>query len=363
MGAVVVLAFRPTPAGAQDIHRLEARIERLRERAKVIDAKADSAAAAERSRWAGTLDTIRVGAFTLLSPQPLSAEAKRGGELAWAALTAAFGDSVAMIVRGKTYLILSDAVTDSAHSDIRWHADLGEPILVPRVNRVRGFAMNLVSSVYQEVWNRLDPAIRGWLSAPFTPTLEPGKMAGNTYVELVTTASPLARDCFVGNLAACNGALGLDRPADPAMAWYSARERRALVARLSQSLRRGADRSAFEKCINRGADSSCAQLLRDNEQLVPPPLSPGTRGSYLQIALRMGGSGSLSRLLGSRSDSIAARIQETAASDPSTIQSAWRSAVIAVKPTGTQLSSTAAWTSLLWMAGLVSLALRSSRWR
>lgn len=357
------LITAPVAVSAQDVAQIRERIQRLEMRAAELNAKADSSAAAERQRWAGTLDSMRIGTLLLLVPHPLRDDARRAGALAWSVLQHVFGDSVALMLRDRPFLVISDAVMDSAHMDIRWHDALGTPVLSPAGNRVRGLAMNIITSIYQQFWQRLDPAMRNWLGAPLMPNLDPGLMPGAVYVELVTSNSPVARECFRGTLTACGEAHGLTRPADPATAWYGPDGRRELVQRRAQVLRVGVDKERFSRCTEKRSDADCVRLLRENTSLVPPPLSGVIRGTLLTTALHLGGDGSLSRLLATPDDPIADRLSDAAGASPEGLLSVWRSAVISAKPRATQLRPTVAWTSIVWMAGLLTLALRSSRWR
>lgn len=362
--AVVLIGLgSATPAKAQDIASIEARVARLQERARALEAKADSIAAANRRRFAGTLDSVEVGSFKVLADTAMMKDVRRAATLAWTALTGVFGDSASMLLHDRTFVAITDAIVDSAHTDLRWHATLGTPVLAPREDRVRGLAMNLVSAAYESFWQRLDPAMKDWISSPLLPTLEPGKIPGNSYVEVVTAGSPIARECFSGTLSACRRSLGFDRPADPAAAWYSAAERRALVDRLSFSLRSGTDRDAHARCLHMGSDSACSALLAANAELVPAILSGMTRGTFLVTALRKGGSGALSRLLESSGDSVSTRIERVAGTRLDVVLAEWRASIIAARPVKTRLAASSALTSMFWMACLLTLALRSSRWR
>jgi hypothetical protein len=360
---VIIAASHARTVRAQDIARLEAKVERLRARAAIVEAKADSAAASERAEWAGSLDTIRSGHLELLAPKGLHADAQLAAGIAWTALTEMFGDSATRLVDGKVYLVLPETLVDSAHSGLRWQGGLGTPILAPETNRVQGVAMSLVNSSYQEFWNVLDVGLRQWISAPLMPTLEPLKASNTTYIELATNGSPLTTDCFLGRLSACERALGLDLSTDRVTTSYSAPGRRALVEQLYQSTRLHGKPERVSQCVQGEDDLVCTELLHENIDLVPPPLSGTTRRTLLVTALQMGGSGSLTRLLAKPDQPITLRLQHAAGADEATLLARWRGSVMSTRPAGTQISSGMALSSVLWMTALVTLALRSSRWR
>jgi hypothetical protein len=225
-------------------------------------------------------------------------------------------------------------------------------------------AISIIAALYGDLWRSLDPVLLEWLSAPLTPKLDTIAVTSASYLELVTSGSPVSRGCYQGSLEDCAGALGLTKPEIPALAWYSAEGRRELVARLSEVLRTGADREVFARCVIQHVDADCLALLQQNEKLVPPPLPGGSRASYLLTALKLGGSGALSRLLGSSDEpSMPRRLELVAGTSLDAVTARWRGAVLATRPHPTQLTASTAWAGMAWIAGLLLLSFRSSRWR
>lgn len=362
--ALLALILGSRLAAGQGVAELEARIQRLRQRQAELNGQAEAIAAADRARWIGSLDSLRVGSLRVLAPHDLGDVARRAAALAWRALNDRLGDSVAMLVHRMRFVLIPDAITDSARADLRKYATLGTVVLVPAVDRERQAALNIVIPVYQELWHRLDPALQGWLSAPLIPRLEPDVVTPGSYIELATSGSPVARSCYQGDLPACGEALGLSRPDDPALAWYSAEGRRALVARQSQVLRVGADREVFADCVGGRVDRDCLALLRSHPGLVPPPLSGSTRGGAFLSAIRTGGSGSLQRLLlGAADSTMAYRLHQAGGADVAALLAQWRTTLMATRPKATQIPPATAMTTVAWLMGLLLLTFRSSRWR
>jgi hypothetical protein len=359
----LVLLFLPALVQGQAVPDLEARVRRLEQRAAVLSAKQDSVMAAERTRWADSLASITEGGFRILAPAELVADARAAAELAATTLTTAFGDSIAQLIRGERFLVFPEAVLDSAHRELRTVRGLGTSVLAPEGDRVRQLAMNLMGQVYQALWQRFDPALREWLAAPLAPTLEPARIPGNSYIDLVTSASPPARECFRGDMEGCGNALGLERPADPALTWYSESGRRELVGRLSQLLRTGARTDQFASCVHGRSDQDCQTLLRQVSTVIPPPLSPQNRATLLRLALVEGGPEALTRLLQAPNDPIAQRLADAAGQDPTGLLREWHRRTLAAKPPPTTLTLPQAWAASMWAGILVLVALRSSRWR
>jgi hypothetical protein len=363
VGLALVLLGSAGPAQGQSLGPLEERVRRLEQRAAALNAKADSVMAAERARWADSLEAITDGGFRILAPPELAGTAREAARLAATTLARAFGDSVVLVIRQEHFLVFPDAVLDSAHSELRHVRGLGTPVLAPADDRVTQLAMNLIGQVHQVLWQRFDPALREWLAAPLAPTLEPARFPGNSYIDLVTSASPPAGACFGGSMAGCLHALGLERPADPGMAWYSASGRRELVGRMSQVLRTGASTHQFASCVHGHSDQDCQALLRRAAPLIPPPLNPQTRSTLLRLALARGGPEALSRLFHSPGDPIARRLADVAGQDPAVLLREWHRHILAAKPPPTTLTLPQAWTTIMWAGLLVLVALRSSRWR
>ena len=361
--AALALLLSPALVHGQTLSDLEARVRRLEQRAAALSAKEDSVMATERAQWAGSLVSITDGGFRILAPAEMAGSARAAARLASTTLATAFGDSIVQFIRKEQFLVFPEVVLDSAHSELRMVRGLGTAVLAPEGDGGRQLAMNLMGQVHQALWQRFDPALREWLGAPLPPTLEPARIAGNSYVDLVTSASPPAGDCFRGSMEACGQALGLERPADPALTWYSERGRRELVGRLSQLLRTGASAGQFASCVHGRSDQDCQTLLRRESQVIPPPLNPQARATVLRLALARGGPEALTRLLQSPSDLIARRLADAAGQESAALLQQWHRHILAAKPLPTTLTLPQAWATMMWAGVLVLVALRSSRWR
>jgi hypothetical protein len=359
-----MLGLPPSVGHAQDVASIRRHIAELEQRKVELIAATDSLQALERARRLESLDSLQVGALRLLAAHPMVGVARRQAATAWASLRATLGDSVAALMHQRRFVLVTEDAEDSTQVDAQGVATLGTVLVIPRNSPENLTAINIIVAVYGELWRSLDPGLRDWLSAPLTPTLDTIAVTSASYLELVTSGSPVSRGCYQGSLADCAGALGLTEPDHPALAWYSAEGRRELVARLSQALSAGADREVFAGCVIQRVDADCVALLQQNERLVPPPLSGGTRASYFLTALKLGGSGALSRLLGSSGEpSMARRLELAAGTSLDAVTTRWRSAVLATRPHPTQLTASTACAGMVWIAGLLLLSFRSSRWR
>lgn len=362
--AGLMLVLLTSDGRAQDVASIRRHIAELEQRKVELIAATDSLQALERARRLRSLDSLQVGALRILAAHPMVGVARRQATTAWASLSANLGDSVAVLVHQRRFVLIPEDPQDSTQVEAQGFATLGTVLVIPRNSPEDLTAMNIIVTVYGDLWRSLDPGLREWLSAPLTPKLDTIAVTSGSYLELVTSGSPVSRGCYQGRLEDCAGALGLTEPDNPALAWYSAEGRRELVARLSQVLRAGADREVFARCVIQHVDADCMALLQQNESLVPPPLSGGARASYLLTALKLGGSGALSRLLGSSDEpTMARRLELAAGTSLDAMTTRWRGAVLATRPHPTQLAASTAWAGMVWIAGLLLLSFRSSRWR
>ncbi|MEP7326284.1 MAG: hypothetical protein ABI836_10080 [Gemmatimonadota bacterium] len=361
---LVLLAAGARCGWGQDVASIRRRIAQLEQMKMELNAAADSHAALEGARRLAVLDSLSVGPLRLLAPHQSIDFARRVGEAAWTALRGRLEDSVAMVLHQRRFVLIPEDPADSTQTKAQGYATLGTVLVVPGNRPASLTALEIIVPVYGDLWRTLDPSMREWLSGPVTPTLDTVAVSSSNYLELVTSGSPVARGCYQGRMEDCEEALGLVRPADPAMAWYSVEGRRELVGRLGQVLRTGVTREVFTRCVVQHVDADCVALLHQDEALVPPPLSGSLRASYLLTALKLGETGSLARLLGSSEEaSVARRLELTAGTSLSTLTARWHSAVLAMRLNPIQLTASTAGASVVWMAGLLLLATRSSRWR
>jgi hypothetical protein len=102
-------------------------------------------------------------------------------------------------------------------------------------------------------------------------------------------------------------------------------------------------------------------FLRDKEPLIP--LSPEARASFLGQALRTGGAGAFLRLRAADGEPLLDRLVAAAGVPQDSLLAAWRSAVLAARPSARAGLIRSPLSVLFWLVLLGALAVRSTRWR
>jgi hypothetical protein len=219
----------------------------------------------------------------------------------------------------------------------------------------------LLRSAIQTVGNTvmmgLPPEIGAWSGGQ--PRISPSRLPWVAR-ELIATPSTAVRRCFRGDLNWCVEALGLNGTAGGWERWYTAEERRHYI-RGSTHPYGDRETAIWEGCVQAGMDDACDVFLADREPVIP--LSPEARASLLGLALWTGGSGAFQRLRAANGEPLLDRLVAAAEVPRDSLLAAWRSAVLAARPS--------AWAGLVrsplslffWLVLLGALALRSTRWR
>jgi hypothetical protein len=122
-------------------------------------------------------------------------------------------------------------------------------------------------SVVEPLLNAIDPDLRQWLvDRPSVDAISRREWRG-AWLALATFPSLPARGCLVGEMRACEAALGLSEETDPLRAWYDPTLRQVLGARgvpgwrgsrLSDTQRRTVD-----ACASGKDDTACFRFLSD----------------------------------------------------------------------------------------------------
>ena len=382
--ALLALAATSTsPVGAQSVEESRANVARL-ERA-VADAQLAVDRADSISRVSLPRDTVRESGFVILTTRDLEGVAREAAVLAEPELRATLGDMYASVAArpfvlrvaaARLWMQVGDSPPKGNSVELAGLGQDGLPI-EPWAREDRSaerIARNMVRMVMRGVHDRMPADLRTWLGVPPSTLPVNANAFDGTYIEMVTQPSQSVRSCFAGNSAHCADALEVRRIEDPMTTWYSPAERRLLVQRIGESFRRDARKDTrFNLCVEKGVERVCDELLRSrlSEQSaskgvapLPAPFGSQARSSVLHVALRIGGSGAFRRLVeAAEAPTIEARLAAAAGVSPDSLLSAWRSSVIASRPSQVTLTARIAWTALIWGVFASALALRSSRWR
>jgi hypothetical protein len=181
------------------------------------------------------------------------------------------------------------------------------------------------------------------------------------YIDLATADSRATRLCLVGQVRSCGDALAVGDLRDPVTVWYGAEERRRIVDRRRR--RRYNRNPLADRCVDAGDDAACLEVLRAVPLSTLRPLSSAARTLLAEVALRLGGDGSYSRLIASQQPTLEGTLSEAARVPPDSLISAWREAVLLSRPREVALGALFGFSTLAWVVVLGAMATRSTRWR
>ncbi len=352
LGAVV---GRPLAAQTTDLQRLRARADSLSRELARASAIADLADSLEHQRAFAGRDTIAVGGLRIVtdpSPLPVRAAAAQ----AWPVLDSLYGDAAQALARYPYVIRAFDPDTTAPRPTVY----VG--LAVPWDMSAAALTRLLIGNVPMPP---PDHALASWLGGTLRPTMSATRERTDVYLQLVTAPSTPARDCFLGALAACRIALGLQSGGDVLDLWYpGAAERRALVTRaFPDYFNHGANAGAFQACAA-GVDSVCDALLRHVPAgTLPSPIGAQARTTVVRLALRLGGRGAYRRLLADSGVPMFERLGSAANANMDDVLARWRREILAARPPSVALPWWAVGLALAWAAVFGTGALRSSRWR
>ena len=352
----VGLCLLLTLAGTRGIAQTPRNVDRLRrmwENAANASGRVDSLA---RLRLRIGLDTVRAGNLVILAPAELRPLAAAIAPPVWNRLEAVFGEE-AQAAAGR--IVVGIYYSDSGPPPYGYPIDAVPVAVDPAADAERN-AAQLETRIPDKVRARLDPQLNGWLSQAIT--LRPATFAPpDLYEDLVTSSSPLARSCYVGDLSACRSALGLAPALDAATEWYDAPGRRAVVRNLRRDPRNPV---WYEQCVEQAVDAACIHILRGPDSIhTTAPLSSGSRELLVRLALALGGPAAFHRLLGSAGRPLRQRLEITSGVSSDSLLARWHATVLANRPEPVMLTAGTGWVALAWAIALGTLVLRSSRWR
>lgn len=348
----LLLTLAGTRGAAQAPRNLE-RLRRMWVSAALASGRVDSLA---RLRLRMGLDSIRAGNLVIIAPADLRPLAAAMAPQVWTRVESVYGEE-ARTKAGP--VVVGIYHSDSGPPPYGFPVDV-VPVPVDPAARDGRNTRELEMRVPDELRARLDPQLNRWLAQSIT--LRPADSAPpDLYEDLVTSPSPLARSCFVGDLAACRSALGLAPARDPATDWYDAPGRRALVRTLRRDPRNPV---WYEQCVEQAVDAACIHVLRGPDSIhTTAPLISGSRELLVRLALAAGGQQAFHRLLGSAGRPLEQRLETTSGVSFDSLMARWRATVIATRPEPVMLTAGTGWVALVWAIAFGALVLGSSRWR
>jgi hypothetical protein len=204
-----------------------------------------------------------------------------------------------------------------------------------------------------------DTGLGRWLFSQLPVDTAPSTEWTRARIDLLSSQAVVARRCYAGRVRDCRVALGITESADPAVEWYHAADRRKLVERLRRNDYGGSDPVATDACLA-GSDSACVSILRNLP--LPTPVSSNQRINIVRLAISLGGSGAMERLL-LTPGAVDARIAAAARMPTDSVVQLWVARARSARTVSDDMSPGIAASSIGWILLCGALAFRSSRWR
>jgi hypothetical protein len=299
-------------------------------------------------------DSLRAGALTVkYTADDLSrstvATLARGAAIAWGEAQAALGDAATRVV-GRLPIIVNER---------RWvqrleprHIDFG---LQGVPTRGRTFLAPIGD---QEVATELldllgtvasidEPAgLKAWFGDWIPLVNVTPQRWSDAAIDLATSNTSVARDCFGGSTMRCESALGLVEAKDPLRDWYSDEDLRVLVSTFARQAQY--TNEELDKCLSGNSPATCLAIARTRP--VPRPLNGDSRRTVLGLALELGGTKAYDRLISAKGTALEI-LSVTAGVPADSLMAEWRRRVLAaaparVKPELLEASAMVAWTLL-----------------
>jgi hypothetical protein len=298
-------------------------------------------------------DTVRLGTLTLLTrPANLQLVREVAAE-AWQRLQTRLASD--------TTLLRGEAIVVSSLPSARWVSVGRQSVAYGSDGDVEPIAAAVVRELGRRLAERLADE-QAFLLRGEVPLQDlSDEQRELVYIDLATADSRATRLCLVGQVRSCGDALAVGDLRDPVTVWYGAEERRRIVDRRRR--RRYNRNPLADRCVDAGDDAACLEVLRAVPLSTLRPLSSAARTLLAEVALRLGGDGSYSRLIASQQPTLEGTLSEAARVPPDSLISAWREAVLLSRPREVALGALFGFSTLAWVVVLGAMATRSTRWR
>ena len=357
------LAAQETPSALRA--RLDSLAPVLAEARRDLDAREAEIEEARRlaAAAATSVDTVRIADFTVLTPAGQGAETRKLFTEVWEEAFAHLGHSPAL---SRSTFSFQRVVGEP----LPIHIEGGGQVLhrdswVPRA-RVKTDVHRLIAGAMSHDLRENRSQVGGWLRGN---ALNPMPWE-DAYRQVATTSSMVTRACLTGDAQACGSAMGLHLFNDAEgpeidhqtlADWYTADEKRALVARRSPWFDRQL-RSLRNRCVVEHEATACDEYLMDYG-FDWTPLGVPVRETLVAYALDRGGSGAWERLVEHPDMTPAEAMEHASGQSIDALLAGWQAELLAHRPETFEPLVPSSGRAFLWTLLFAALALRSTRWR
>lgn len=368
-GYLVMLGCVPIViARGQDSRILAARVQRATaEAVRRSQALAEFQRANARAKLMTDTFATANGTITVMTDRGTAAAAR-------AAMARV--DSTVRVLGPRLSLLRGSTLTVQFDSSRRYNSE-AKPVAVLRFDTppIKGtfftvtpvdadsIAATIEDQTSQRLLQRSATPFASWFlgSLPIRPAdLEQEPDWSSVRYDILDSRAVIGKRCYQGELTACSMLLGLTVADDPIMSWYDSLARVDYV-REHPNDARAYNRADTDACLA-GSDAACGRVLSSMRRLDTPPVGASARSPLVREALLMGGPGAFDRLVSntaSPSDAIAA----AAGAPIDSVMRRWQRNVREKSIGSEDLSVKIVLMTLGWIALLLVLSSRISRWR
>ena len=359
---LLALTMAPVEMGAQRSARVGALRAEYDSALKALRRYDDSVRGAN-----ATLDSVRVGQLRLWVEPALKGLASRAGQIALDTLRPHLGAAVERsrryhyVLRVERFTQWKTSKPDS-NIIIEAYDRAGPPIM----NIRQRYDTALVASsirIYEPflIVRQTSLSFIGWMGGFVSLDSLTRDDWKAIRFGLVSSPAAVARRCYAGDLGACAVTLQFTPVSDTVLQWYDARDRQRIVKRSENTALR-IDGLGTKRCIE-GNDASCVVLLRKYPPgMLPVPASLQARTTLTRLAIHLGGSGAVERMLDGDREPLE-RLSAAARMPVDSLVSHWQTSARTIRASSRDLSAEIVLGALFWSVALGALSLRSSRWR
>ncbi|MHB1312842.1 MAG: hypothetical protein ACYC3L_12570 [Gemmatimonadaceae bacterium] len=344
----------------------QARGDSIAARVTALSQRVDSLRIALREQeaaelLAGLLPERRVAGLRLRTTARLQPVAAKAIEAAVARARQVIGDDADSVVSG-LQLTLQERTSETRQSQAWFNVNSTGPVeTVRRVTAADlevsvegksepGFSFrwpltgaelqaSVLTLVERTGARRVPDPLASWLNRQLPLRAQPDAFWTDLYRALATDDASITRRCTAGDGAACRMAFAVDSlPADRIAAWYDDSDLPKLVGAASNGYVYSQLMHAFsteerEDCSVNGHVEMCRRMLAAlSPDAFGIPVPSPARASLAQLALEVGGAGSLSRMRDASAVSVAAQLAAAARMPIDSLIGRWQQRLMASRP-------------------------------